>query len=58
MDRYIPLWPDGFQQARKLGYFDAHDPPNGNLCLQCGSIVGSRWLHDVWHWGADGEEDE
>jgi len=56
-DRYIPLDPNGFQNARKLGYIDQHDPPNGNLCLQCGAIVGSRWVHDVMHSSTDGDED-
>lgn len=57
MDKYIPLDPPGFANARALGYIDQYDPPNGNLCLTCGAIVGSRWLHDVVHRGKDGKED-
>jgi hypothetical protein len=49
VDKYIPLFPAGFQDAQKMGYIDKHDAPNGNLCLECGAVVGSRWLHDYWH---------
>lgn len=57
MDRYIPLDAEGFRHARNLKYIDEFDPPNGNLCLECGAIVGSRWLHDAHHWATSGEED-
>ena len=54
MDKYVPLFPDGFLHAVALGYIDKDDPPSGNLCLICGALVGSRWLHDIHH----GEQDE
>lgn len=57
MDKYIPLFPTGFLDAKRLGYIDEHDPPNGSLCLQCGASVVSRWLHDNWHLVKDGEEE-
>jgi len=57
VDKYIPLDPEGFRHARNLKYIDEHDPPNGNMCLECGAIVASRWLHDNWHWAEDKEED-
>ena len=49
MDKYIPLFPNGFIDAKKLGYIEQDAPPNGNLCLDCGALVASRWLHDYWH---------
>jgi hypothetical protein len=58
VDKYIPLFPTGFLDAKKLGYIDENDPPNGSLCLQCGASVVSRWLHDNWHLVKDGEEEE
>jgi hypothetical protein len=56
MDRYIPLFQDGVQHAIQLGYVAPTDPTTGSLCLQCGSVVASRWLHDVYH--GLGEEEE
>jgi hypothetical protein len=57
MDKYVPLWPHGFQDAQNAGYIDKNDSPNGNLCLECGAIVASRWLHDIYHGTGDDAED-
>jgi hypothetical protein len=57
VDKYLPLFPSGYQQAISLGYIDKNDPPNGNLCLTCGALVSSRWLHDHYH-GLMDEDDE
>ena len=58
MSDYIPRDPNGFRHAQTLGYTDRDDPPNGNLCLECGAVVGSKALHDVFHLGKDEEDDQ